>query len=357
MSLRDGSTLAPRRLGATRVVAVLVVVVLVFALVAAAVGAAPIAPSRVASALLFEPLGLGRSDLSDAERAVVLGIRAPRIVLALLVGAALGGAGAATQGLFRNPLADPGLLGVSSGASLGAAIAIVTLGPSLALASPWARAASLPVAAALGAALVTAAILGLARHDRLGSRGVLLLAGIAINAIVGAIVGFLSQAADDAQLRDLVFWTLGRLGSASWTDVAVVTPWIVGAALALPRLAAPLDALALGGSEAHHLGVDVEATERRVALAVLVSVGAAVSVAGLVGFVGLVVPHLARALVGPAHRGLVPTSTALGALVVLVADTLARGLLAPRELPVGLLTAAVGAPFFLALLAREARRV
>jgi iron complex transport system permease protein len=356
MSLRDGSTSAPRRLASTRVVAAIFVVIALLALVACALGPSSIDPSRVASALVLDPLGIGASGLSDAERTVVLGIRAPRVVLALLVGAALGGAGAATQGLFRNPLADPGLLGVSSGASLGAAVAIVTLGPALALAPAWVRAASLPVAAALGAALVTAAILALARHDKLGTRGVLLLAGIAVNALVGAVVGFLSQMADDAQLRDLVFWTLGRLGAASWTDVAAVIPWIVGAALALPRLGAPLDALALGSAEAHHLGVDVAATERRVACAVLASVGAAVSVAGLVGFVGLVVPHLARALVGPAHRGLVPTSTALGALLVLAADTLARVVLAPRELPVGLLTASLGAPFFLVLLAREARR-
>jgi iron complex transport system permease protein len=194
---------------------------------------------------------------------------------------------------------------------------------------------------------------GRVAHER--GRSELLLAGIAINALVGAAVGLVSQLADDAQLRDLVFWTLGGLGRSSWTHVASALPWVVLSVVLILRRSAELDALALGPREASYLGVDVARTERALAVAITLGVGAAVAVTGLVGFVGLVVPHVARALVGPAHRAGLVVSALLGAWLLLVADTVARTIASPVELPVGLLTAMVGGPFFLGLVVRRSR--
>lgn len=320
----------------------------------ASTGALSIDASRVLEVFLLEPLGLGAGRATDAERTILLTLRAPRIVLAALVGAALGSAGAAVQGLFRNPLADPGLVGVSAGASLGAALAIVLGGPALAALPAWGRPALLPVAAFAGGAVATLTVLRLGA----GLRGraatlTVLLAGVAVNACVGAVVGLLSQLADDAELRDLVFWTMGGLGGASWTKVAFTAPWILLVCLGLPRLGRTLDLLALGEREAFYLGVRVDRVRALVVGAVAIGVGASVAAAGLVGFVGLVLPHLARLVVGPRHAAVLPISGLGGATLLVVADAVARTAARPAELPVGLFTAALGAPFFLYLLRKE----
>ena len=316
-------------------------------------------------ALLVGPLALHLSDLRSLllpgpspetayASAVLLEIRLPRVFSALLIGAALAVSGAAMQGLFRNPLADPGLIGVSAGAALAATLWLA-LKPALltALAAAWV----LPLAAFVGGALAALLALRLGQREGQTSVASLLLAGLSINAIALAGIGLLQQLTDDATLRDITRWMLGSLGKAGWTEIAAAAPLLLLPALLLPREGRGLDALLLGEAEAGHLGVDVEALKRRILLLAVLAVGASVAVAGMIGFVGLLAPHLVRLLIGPGHRLLLPASALLGALLLLLADTLARTVATPIELPVGALTALLGGPFFLWLLARMGGRV
>lgn len=296
-------------------------------------------------------LPLDGSDLAQAE--LIIGqIRLPRALLALVVGAVLALCGVAMQGLFRNPLADPGLVGVSSGAALGAALAIVggaLLGGPPAWLLPWLLSAS-AFAGGLG---VTALVYRLGRRDGQTSVATMLLAGIALSALAGAGIGLFSYLADDATLRTLTFWNLGSLNGASYARLWPLLLVGCGVALWLPRRATALNALLLGESEARHLGFEVERLKRELVLCTALGVGAAVAAAGMIGFVGLVVPHLVRLLTGPDHRRLLPAAALAGASLLLLADLAARLLLAPAELPIGTLTALLGAPFFLYLLLRE----
>jgi iron complex transport system permease protein len=283
-------------------------------------------------------------------------LRLPRVLLAVLVGATLSVAGAMMQGLFRNPLADPGLVGVSSGAALGAVIVIV-LGEHLGFlrffSGPW----LVPVAALVGAWLVTWIILQMGSLRGAAAVATLLLAGIAINAFVGAVIGICTFLATDAQLRSLNFWMLGSLGGASWQVLAVTLPFCLVLLLAAPRMAHALNALSLGEAEAGHLGFQPERLKRTIILLTAVGVGGCVAQTGMIGFVGLVVPHLFRLAVGPDHRWLIPGCALLGAALLVVADTASRTLVAPAEMPIGIVTAVVGAPFFLWLLWQQKRRI
>lgn len=272
-------------------------------------------------------------------------IRLPRVLLAVLVGAALALSGAVMQGLFRNPLADPGLLGISSGASLMLALSVV-----LPVTLPAALALWLPTLAAfIGSLAVTLVIFLLSRRGST-TLSKLLLAGIAINAICGAAVGILSWIGNDQQLRQLSLWGMGSLGQAQWSTVLVCAALILPAMLATQWQARRLNLLQLGDEEAHYLGVDVLRTQRILLVLSALMVAAAVAVSGVIGFVGLVVPHLIRLCTGGDHRWLLPFSTLLGAILLLVADTLARTLVSPAEMPVGLLTSMLGAPWFLWLI-------
>jgi len=324
------------------------------------VGAFEVGPSSVVDVLASHlPWRTAAGGVLDA---VVWGIRVPRTLLGLAVGASLATSGALFQGLFRNPLADPGLLGITMGAAAAVAIAVLglsaidTSGPLVGL-SPQTLTAlrpyMIPLAAFLGSLLTLLSVVAMAgRRGRLDVT-TLLLAGIAVNAIAGAITGFAIFLADDAQLRDLTFWTLGGLGGATWTVVlAVLPPLLLGLALA-PTLARRLDCLLLGETEAGHLGVHVETTKRWVIGIGALLVGVSVSAAGAIGFVGLVVPHLVRLLAGPSHRLLLPASALLGAGGLVFADVLARTVVAPAELPIGVLTTLLGGPFFLWLLTRS----
>ncbi|SNS37748.1 iron complex transport system permease protein [Pseudomonas japonica] len=288
--------------------------------------------------------------LEQAE--LILGqIRLPRTLLGLAVGAVLALAGVAMQGLFRNPLADPGLVGVSSGAALGAAIAIV--GSSWAGGVPEAFAPYLlSLCAFLGGLGVTALVYRLGRRDGQTSVATMLLAGIALTALASSAVGLFTYMADDATLRTLTFWNLGSLNGASYQRLWPLVLVASAVALWLPRRAEALNALLLGESEARHLGFDVEKLKRELVFCTALGVGAAVAAAGLIGFIGLVVPHLVRLLVGPDHRVLLPASLLAGASLLLFADLIARLALAPAELPIGIVTAFIGAPFFLYLLLR-----
>jgi len=296
-------------------------------------------------------LPLAGAGLEQAEL-IVGQLRLPRALLGLAVGAVLGLAGVAMQGLFRNPLADPGLIGVSSGAALGAALAIVgasQLGGVPAWLAPW----LLSACAFAGGLAVTALVYRLGRREGQTRVATMLLAGIALSALAGATIGLFSYLADDATLRSLTFWNLGSLNGASYARLWPLLPVCLGVALWLPRRATALNALLLGESEARHLGFEVERLKRELVLCVALGVGAAVAAAGMIGFVGLVVPHLVRLLTGPDHRRLLPAAALAGATLLLLADLAARLLLAPAELPIGTLTALLGAPFFLYLLRRE----
>lgn len=274
---------------------------------------------------------------------VVLSLRLPRLVLAILVGSALASGGATMQGLFRNPLADPGLIGVSAGAALGAVAAIVIGG--------WSGSWQVTAFAFAGGLLATSTVYLLGK--RRGGVGYLLLAGVAINAIAMAGVGLLTFMANDMQLRDLTFWSLGSLGGATWTRLLTLAPWVVLPMACLPRAAKALNALLLGDGEAALLGFRPERLQPLLVALVALSIGASVAFTGVIGFVGLVVPHLWRMAFGPDHRLLLPASALGGAILLVVADALARTVVAPGELPIGVLTALVGGPFFLWLLLRR----
>jgi len=275
-------------------------------------------------------------------------IRLPRVLLAVMVGGALALSGCVMQGLFRNPLADPGLLGISSGAALAVAISIV-----LSLSLPGVLNLYQPLFAAfIGSLAVTLVIFLLSRQGLTGlSR--LLLVGIAINALCGAAVGVLSWISNDQQLRQLSLWGMGSLGQAQWPTVLVCASVVLPCMVLVQRLATRLNLLQLGEEEAHYLGVDVPRTQRYLLVLSAFLVASAVAVSGVIGFIGLVVPHLMRFCLGGDHRWLLPSSLLSGAILLLLADTLARTVVAPAEMPVGLLTSLIGGPWFLWLILRR----
>ena len=293
-------------------------------------------------------------DEARLQRMVFAEVRAPRVVLAGFVGAALALSGAALQGLFRNPLADPGLIGVSSGAALGA-VAMIVLGGALALPGVLAQFA-LPLAAVVGAMLVTLFLYAFASRYGQFSIVTIVLVGIAVNALAGVGIGTFQYMSDDAQLRTLTFWMMGSFGRANWPAVAPAVLMVASAGLPLFFVARGLDLLQLGESEAYHLGVEVKRLKRRIVLCSAATVGAGVALAGMIGFVGLVVPHLVRLAIGAGHRFVLPCAALLGAALTILADLLARTAATPAEIPVSLVTSAIGAPFFLWLIARARPR-
>lgn len=346
-----------RRRGALAVLAALVVLA---GLVELASGSVAIGPGQ-ALAIVAAQFGISTPwSFEPTQAAVLLAIRGPRMVTAIVVGAGLAVAGAAMQGLFRNPLADPGLLGVTSGAAVGVAAALLGVVPGLQLLSAGAAAplaqATLPLAAFVGGVLATALVVRLAQVRGRSSVAGMLLAGIAVNALAGAGLGLAGYLADDAQLRNLSLWLLGSLGATTWTSLAIATPIIGGAVVLLMRRADELNVLQLGEAEALQLGVAVDRLQRRIVALVALAVGAAVAFTGAIGFVGLVVPHVARVLFGPDHRLVLPAVLLLGPALLLLADALARTIAAPAELPIGIVTALIGAPIFLGLLARQRAR-
>ncbi|MEP8910863.1 iron ABC transporter permease [Enterobacter mori] len=294
------------------------------------------------------PVSLLWNGSDEALRQIWLTIRLPRVLLALVIGGSLALAGCVMQGLFRNPLADPGLLGISSGAALAVALWVV-----LPLSLPALVMLYAPMLAAFLGALAATVAIFLLSQQRNSSLSHLLLVGIAINALCGAAVGVLSWVSNDAQLRQLSLWGMGSLGQAQWSTLLAVTSLMVPTALVIWRMANALNVLQLGDEEAHYLGVDVAVVQRILLLCSALLVAAAVAVSGVIGFVGLVVPHLMRMWLGADHRAAIPGSVLAGASLLLVADTAARTLVAPAEMPVGLLTSLLGAPWFLWLIFRR----
>lgn len=295
---------------------------------------------------------LWQVPLSDLAWQIWLTIRLPRVLLAVLTGMALAVSGAVMQGLFRNPLADPGLLGISSGAGLAVALSVVlplSLPPLLALWLP-------SLAAFAGSLVVTLLIFSFSRLAQ-SQLARLLLVGIAINALCGAAVGVLSWLSNDQQLRQLSLWGMGSLTGAQWPSLLVCALLIVPALLLVQTRARRLNLLQLGEEDAHYMGVDVKRTQRQLLVLSALLVGTAVAVSGIIGFVGLVVPHVMRFCLGSDHRWLLPGAALAGAILLLLADTLARTVVIPAEMPVGLLTSLLGGPWFLWQILRQQRRL
>lgn len=328
----------------------LVMLLLVITVLALGIGAVDIPASQVLL-ILAQQLGWPLANPPDAGQVMVLmEIRAPRVALGILVGAGLAITGASIQGLLRNPLADPGLIGVSSGAAL-AAVSVIVLGATVFQGlSNALRAYTLALAAFIGSLLVTGLVYRLANLEGRTDIATMLLAGIAINALLGAATGLLTYAANDAQLRTLTFWLMGSLGSATWLQVFTALPLILLPMLVLPWFGPALNAVLLGEAEAGHLGFNLERIKQVLVILVALIVGTAVALTGVIGFVGLVVPHLLRLAFGPDHRLLLPASALLGASLLLLADLIARTVVNPAELPIGIITALLGGPFFLWLL-------
>jgi len=287
------------------------------------------------------------------QEIVFLEIRSPRVFLAGFVGASLALAGTVLQGLFRNPLADPGLIGVSSGAAVGA-IAMIVLGASLSIPA-WLQPYTMPLAAITGAIGVTLLLYSFANYFGRFSIVTILLVGIAMNAIAAVIIGLLQYISDDAQLRTLVFWLMGSFGRAQWATSLPAVFVMVVASIYLIGQIRNLDYLQLGEAEAYFLGVDVPRAKRNMILWSAAAVGAGVALTGIIGFVGLVVPHLARLLLGSSHQVTLVGSALIGATLMILADLVARTVMIPEEIPVSLVTNAIGAPFFLWLIARASR--
>jgi iron complex transport system permease protein len=329
---------------------VLLVAIIIFS---SGTGAVEIPPLQVVGILLKE-VGISSGiEFERRQQLVLTAIRLPRVVMGALIGGSLAVAGAAIQGLFRNPLADPTLIGISSGAALAAAVMIVLGTTTLSFVTELLGAHALPVAAFTGGVLTTLIIYRLSTVGGRTNIATMLLAGVAINAIAGAGIGMMIFLATDDQLRDITFWSLGSLGRASWENIRLILPFLMLSLVPLPFFAKGLNAFLLGEAEAGHLGINVERVKILIIIAVALSVGAGVAVTGIIGFVGLVVPHLLRLIAGPDHRVVLPGSALLGAALLVGTDLLARTVAEPAEVPIGIVTALVGGPFFLYLLIRD----
>ncbi|WBU52200.1 iron ABC transporter permease [Paracoccus sp. SCSIO 75233] len=328
---------------------VLTILLFVLALLSLGHGASGIS----APAILADWLA-GR-DIAATDRVILLNIRLPRLLTGILVGAALAVSGAIMQGLFRNPLADPGLLGVSAGASLGAISAIVlgsVLPAGFAALFGWYL---VPAAAFAGSWIAMITLYAIATRQGRTSVATMLLAGIAMAAMISALSGVIIFVADDQQLRDLTFWGLGSLAGSSWAKVSVAGPAILLALILAPLLARGLNGMALGEAAAVHVGIRVQRVKTAAVLITAAATGTAVAISGGIGFVGIVVPHLLRLISGPDHRWLLVNSGLLGAIVLIAADMVSRNIVAPAELPIGIVTAILGGPFFMWVLLSNRR--
>ncbi|MBX3313933.1 MAG: iron ABC transporter permease [Actinobacteria bacterium] len=344
---RRAVELAPvRSRRGTRVLVGLGVGVVVAAVVSACVGQVYVAPAEVFGSIAGR-LGLDIGFLPshvNGEHAL-WNIRFPRLVMGMLVGAALGSSGAVMQGVFGNPLAEPAVIGISAGAAVGACSVIVfgwaVLGPF-----------TLPAAAFVTALLTTVVVYALSRKDGRTDVVTLVLMGVAVNAVCGGLIAFLVFLGDTAAREQIVFWQLGSFNGIRWPAVRVAGPLVLVGLVGTMALARRLDLLSLGERAARHLGVDVERLRLTAVVLVTLLVASGVAFAGIIAFVGLVVPHVVRMAVGPSHRVLVPASALGGALVLMVADVVARTAIEFAELPIGMLTSLVGGPFFFWLLLR-----
>jgi iron complex transport system permease protein len=329
-----------------RTVAIAVGLLAAAALVGLLVGPANIAPGNVLR--WFVSFGNRPAGMTDQEASILTNLRLPRVIVGGLVGASLAASGAAYQAVFRNPLADPYLLGAAAGAGLGATISVAYLPPGLAD-------VTVPAAAFIGAIVGVGLAYALGRSS-LGGRSAanLVLAGVAVASFLTAVQTFLQQQRSDT-LRQVYTWILGRLGTTGWDDVRLALPSVALAVATLLLVRRLLDVIEVGDLEAQSLGLNVGRLRLTVVVAASLATAAAVAVAGLIGFVGIIVPHTVRLLVGGSYRSVLPLSVLFGAAFLILVDVLARTVVAPAEIPIGVITAFVGAPFFVAVLRRAGR--
>ncbi len=329
--------------------AITIVALCMFLLVSCVVSLAS-GPTGVGLAELWLYFSGGAQAMEARDRVILEAVRLPRTGLGIMIGASLAVSGAMMQGLFRNPLADPGLVGVTSGAALFAVAALALGGSVLAPLSLFFGMHFLPLMAFLGGLGNTLLLYAIATRNGTTSTGLLILAGIAVAALSAALMGLMIFLADDRALRDITFWSLGSLGGATPMKVWTTLPFCLAILASIPFVSKGLDALILGDAAAFHMGIPVQRLKRIVILAVAAACGASVAAAGSIGFVGIVVPHLLRLVIGSSHRFLLPASAIGGAGLLLLADSFARTVAAPAELPIGVVTALIGAPVFLFLL-------
>ncbi len=313
-----------------------------------AVGSVWVSPVDVARLMTWKLHVSGRPDVARSAEVIVLQLRLPRVLLAAIVGAALAASGAVFQGLFRNALADPAIIGVSSGAALGAILVIVTVGAGSL------GAYAVPMAAFLGALGTALVVYRLARIGPAVHVATLLLAGIAVAAVISSLMSLVMSYSGE-EVRSIYAWLLGGLVAEGWRSIAIVLPVVAVGVVGAVSVAHELNLVALGEERAAQLGVEIDRFKRRAIAVGALLAAAAVSVAGVIGFVGLMTPHLLRFVVGADHRRLVPASVLAGATLLILADLVARTVVAPSELPIGVVTALLGGPFFLFLLRREGR--
>jgi len=337
-------TLSPPTTRRVVVVSVFTLALLVIAVVCGlVVGPTSVSNSRIFGSL-FAHIGIGHSTLDQMQTTVIWQLRAPRLVLGLLAGAMLAVAGGSYQGVFRNPLADPYLLGVAAGAGIGATFAIMDVGHGLSTPT-WT-----PILAFIGALLAVGATWAIGGRGSHSNEGTLILAGVAIAALLTSAQTFLQQQASANSIARVYIWLLGSLASANWSSVMLILPYVIVCITVCILCGRALDVMSVGENEAKSLGLPVRRIRFIVILASSLGTAAIVSVVGLIGFVGIIVPHIVRLLVGISNRRILPISAALGAAFLVIADTIARTAIAPSELPIGVITAAVGAPVFVLIL-------
>jgi len=315
-------------------------------------------PVKEVMLILLKKTGLfSKQEILPQYNAVITIVRLPRVILGILVGAGLGISGAAVQGIFRNPLAEPGLIGISAGASL-IAVAIIALEIGLITGlSNLIGYYLLAFGAFAGAGLAAMLVYQISRTDGRSNVATMLLAGIAINAMAGALTGLITYLANEQQLRNITFWMLGSLGGATWETVWALFPFVLIPVIALPFMGKALNAFALGESQADHLGLKINQVKRNVVILSTMAVGASVSVSGIIGFVGLLVPHTVRLVTGVDNKYVLPASALLGALILTLADLIARTVVSPVELPIGVITALLGTPLFLYILIKDKKKL
>jgi iron complex transport system permease protein len=320
-------------------------------IIALSYGALEIPLAELSQALLQQTNGNSESDI---YRYVIWDIRLPRLFTAILVGLGLALSGVCMQALFRNPLADPALIGVSNGAAVGA-VTVIVFAPIISSIIPIVFA--LPLAAFIAGLIATLIVVAISTRNGRSDTALLLLAGIAINAVAGAMIGLMTFIADDNQLRDLTFWSMGSVGKASWRELAVAAPLIIVCSLALFHYRHVLNSLLMGEQVAGHMGHNIKKIKLHIIILTTIIVATTVSIAGVIFFVGLVIPHLLRIAIGPDHRVLLPFSMLSGAVIMMLADSIARTIIAPAEMPIGLIMSAVGGPFFILLLLQQRKNI
>jgi iron complex transport system permease protein len=334
----------------------LFVLLIVVMIISACIGAVQIRLAELLSIIAYHSGIDKQANYLPQQEAVLFAIRFPRVLLGVLVGAGLGISGASLQGLFRNPLADSGLIGIASGASLFAVMMIVLETTIFIQIQEALGYYALSLAAFFGACITTFVIYRISVHQGKSDITTLLLGGIAINALSGSLIGLMTYMATDEQLRNITFWNLGSLGGASWKAVGTILPFIVIPVVVLPFMGKSLNAFALGESQARHMGVNTAFIKRIVIVLATMAVGSSVAVSGIIGFIGLIIPHIIRMAFGSDHRLLIPASAILGAAVLTLADLISRTIVAPAELPLGIVTALLGSPIFIYIVVNQKRR-